>query len=232
MGLQIERYPSIPKPRRRMETISVPGRSGDLHIDDGSWENITIRYECWWKNKSAAYSTARSAHEIAQWLYSAPVGARLEDTYDAQVFRNATFQGGVDVENILNRYGRMTLEFRCDPRAFLKNWEFGIALTSSGILNNPTPFATKPLVRIVGSIGGLLKIGESYMLLRFPGMGTHEFWLDCEEMEAWEIVDGEEVPSNAWIDDYQFLTIAPGENRIEFPSSFDSVTVWPRTFTV
>ena len=232
MGLRIERYPVISKPRRRMETISVPGRSGDLHIDDGSWEDITIRYECWWKNKSSAYSTARSAHEIAQWLYTAPVGARLEDTYDTQTFRRATFQGGVDVENILNRFGRLVLEFRCDPRAFLKSAETGMTLTTGGVLNNPTPFVTKPLIRIVGRVGGLLKIGDSYMVLRFSGTETHEFWLDCEEMEAWEVVDGEDVPSNAAIDDYNFLTISPGANRIEFPASFDSVTVWTRVYTV
>lgn len=232
MGLRIERYPVISKPRRRMETISVPGRSGNLHIDGGSWEDITIRYECWWKNRSAAYSTARSAHEIAQWLYTAPVGARLEDTYDSQVFRRATFQGGVDVENILNRFGRLVLEFRCDPRAFLKRAETVLTLTNGGLLNNPTLFATKPLVRIVGSVGGLLQIGESYMLLRFPGTDTHEFWLDCEEMEAWEVVDGEEVPSNAIIDDYQFLTISPGTNKVEFPATWDQVQVWTRAYTV
>lgn len=233
MGLRIERYPVIPKPRRRIETYSVPGRSGDLHIDDGSWEDITLRYECWFKNRSDAYTTARTAHEVAQWLYSAPVGARLEDTYDHLVFRQATFMGGVDVENVLNRYGRLVLEFRCDPRAFLKSAEIAMTFTTSGgAVNNPTPFETKPLVRIVGAVGGILKIGESFMVLRFPGTENHEFWLDCEEMEAWEIVDGQEVPSNAWIDDYQFLRIVPGSNRIEFPAAWESVTVWTRAYTV
>lgn len=233
MGLRIERYPVISKPRRRMETVSVPGRSGDLHIDDGSWEDITLRYECWWKNGSAAYTTARTAHEVAQWLYLAPVGARLEDTYDSQVYRRATWEGGVDVENILNRYGRLTLEFRCDPRAFLKSAESALTFAASGgMLNNPTPFATKPLVRIVGSISGLLKIGNSSMLVRFQGMDTQELWVDCQEQEAWQVVDGAEVPCNAWIDGQEFLEVAPGANKIEFPSSFDEVQVWTRAYTV
>lgn len=233
MGLRIERYPDINKPRKRLTPVTVAGRNGDLHISDGSYESIVIRYECWWKNRNSNFSTSRTAHEIAEWLYNAPVAARLEDTYDSLVFRTATFHGPLDIENILNRYGRVTLEFACMPQAWLKAAESVIPFTRpGGMVNNPTPFATKPLVRIIGSVGGLLRIGDSFMLLRFPGIESHEFWIDCEEMEAWEVVDGQEVPSNAWIDEYQFLTIAPGLNKIEFPESWESVTVWTRTYTL
>ena len=233
MGLRIERYPVIHKPRKRLEPVSVMGRNGNLHICDGSYESIVIRYECWWKNANLNFSTARTAHEVAEWLYNAPVAARLEDTYDSAVFRTATFHGPLDIENILDRYGRVTLEFECRPEAWLKSAEKALTFTNSGgLVNNSTPFPTKPLVRIVGSVGGLLKIGESFMVLRFPGTDTHEFWLDCEEQEAWEVVDGQEVPSNAIIDDYNFLRIAPGTSKIEFPSGWDSVTVWTRGYTL
>lgn len=233
MGLVVERYPDIPKPRRRVKSISIPGRSGDLHISDGSWEDVTIRYNCWFKNLNSNYPTARTAHEIAQWLYSSPVGARLEDTYDSLTFRKATFVGPTSIENVLDRFGRVTLEFRCDPRAFLKNAEKGTTFKPpGGIVNNQSPFPSLPLIRIIGAVGGLLQIGDSYMLLRFPGMDTHEFWLDCDEMEAWEVVDGQEVPSNAWIDEYNFPKVAPGANVIQFPETWESVTVWPRGYTV
>lgn len=231
LGLGIERYPNIPMPRKKITALSIPGRSGDLHVDEGGLENVIVRYEVWWKNPSKAYSTGRSAREVARWLYSAPVGARLEDTYDSQIFRTATFVGGVDIEDIMGRYGRMTLEFSCSPQKWLKSAEIGFPTPSSGaIINNSTPYPTKPLIRIVGSIGGRLQIGDSGMTLRFPGMDTHEFWIDCEEMEAWEIVDGQEVPSSAWVDQLDFLQIMPGQNKIEFPSSFDSVTVWTRLY--
>lgn len=232
LGLGIERYPAIPMPRKKLTALSIPGRSGDLHIADGGYENVTIRYEVWWKNQNKKYSTGRSAREIARWLYSAPVGARLEDTYDNQIFRTATFVGGVDIEDILGRFGRVVLEFSCSPQKWLKSAE--VALTHKapgGIVNNPTPYPTKPLIRIVGSVGGLLQIGEGYILLRWPGVGeTHEFWLDCEEEEAWEIVDGQEVSTNAYIDAVHFLEIQPGANVIQFPGGWESVTVWTRAY--
>lgn len=231
LGLGIERYPAIPMPRRKITALSIPGRSGELHIDDGGYENVTIRYEVWWKNPSKTYSTGRCAREITRWLYGAPVGARLEDTYDDHIFRTATFLGGVDIEDIMGRYGRVVLEFRCSPQKWLKSAESALVLQApGGLLNNPTQNPTKPLIRIIGSVGGRLSIGDSGMTIRFPGMDTHEFWIDCEEMECWEIVDGQEVSSNSWIDDLDFIQIKPGTNEVKFPNSFEAVTIWTRVY--
>lgn len=231
LGLGIERYPAIPMPRKKITALSIPGRSGDLHVDEGGLENVIVRYEVWWKNPSKAYSTGRSAREITRWLYGAPVGARLEDTYDSAIYRTATFLGGVDIEDIMGRFGRVVLEFSCSPQKWLKSAESALVFQApGGLLNNLTQNPTKPLIRIIGSVGGRLSIGDSGMTLRFPGMDTHEFWIDCEEMEAWEVVAGQEVSSNAWIDDLDFLQILPGVNEVRFPSSFDSVTIWTRTY--
>lgn len=233
MGLRIERYPVIHKPRKRLTTVTVPGRNGTLHLSDGSYEDIVIRYECWWKNQNSLWSTGRTAHEIAQWLYTAPVGARLEDTYDSTVFRTATFQGPMDIENILERFGRVTLEFQCRPEAWLKSAEKALTFTQSGgFLNNPTPFATKPLIHVVGAISGGLRIGDNMLTLIFPGMEAHDIWIDCEEQEAWEIVDGVEVSSNSYIGGADYITIQPGRNDVSFPNSFELVEIRTRAYTL
>lgn len=238
LGLGIERYPAIPMPRKKVTALSIPGRSGELHIDEGGLENVTVRYEVWWKNdKADNFNTSVHAREVTRWLYGAPVGARLEDTYNPGVFRTATFLGGVDIEDIMGRFGRVVLEFSCSPQKWLtgvhdEGQTFTNGLTEiDGIIYNPTPYPTKPLIRIIGSVGGLLQIGAGYMLLRWPGTGeTHEFWLDCEEEEAWEIVDGQEVSTNAYIDAVHFLEIQPGRSEVKFPGGWESVTVWTRAY--
>lgn len=236
MGLRIERYPIIHKPRKRLTPVTVPGRNGNLHISDGSYEDIVIRYECWWKNLNENFSTGRTAHEIAQWLYSAPVGGRLEDTYDTTVFRTATFQGPMDIENILNRYGRVTLEFECRPEAWLKSAEFALRFTKAGgILPNHTPFPTKPLIQLVTDgirVGGTVNIGSESLTISWTGSGQREIWIDCEEQEAWEIVDGNEVSVNAWIDGAEYITIQPGDNAVSFTNSFESVAIYTRLYTL
>lgn len=237
LGLGIERYPAIPMPRKKITALSIPGRSGELHVDEGGLENVVIRYEIWWKNpKIDNFNTSVHARKVTRWLYGAPVGARLEDTYNPGVFRTATFLGGVDIEDIMGRFGRVVLEFSCSPQKwFAGPHEQGATFTYNGfdiagLLDNPTPYPTKPLIRIIGSIGGRLSIGDSGMTLRFPGMDTHEFWIDCEEMECWEVVDGQEVSSNAWIDSLDFIQIMPGTNEVKFPNSFKSVTIWTRAY--
>lgn len=233
MGLRIARYPDINKPRTRLTSVTVPGRNGTLHLGDGSHEDIVIRYECWWKNRNANYTTGRTAHEVAQWLYAAPVGARLEDTYDSAVFRTATFQGPMNIENILERFGRVTLEFQCRPEAWLKSAETALTFTKSGgFLNNPTPFATRPLIHVVGAISGGLRIGDNMLTLIFPGMEAHDIWIDCEEQEAWEVVDGVEVSTNSYIAGADYITIQPGRNDVSFPNSFELVEIWTRAYTL
>ena len=92
LGLGIERYPGIPMPRKKITALSIPGRSGELHIDEGGLENVVVRYEVWWKNpKIDNFNTSVHARKVTRWLYGAPVGARLEDTYNPGVFRTATF---------------------------------------------------------------------------------------------------------------------------------------------
>lgn len=232
MGLRIERYPDIPKPRKRMTEHTVAGRNGVLHQSDGTLEPVTLRYEVWWKNQNSNFSTARSAHEIAQWLYTAPAGARLEDTYDDAVYRLATFQGPVNIENILGRFGRLTLEFVCQPECYLKSAEISLTFTGSGLLNNPTPFATKPLIRVTGSVSGVVAIGSKSMTVLFQGYSDERtLWCDCENQEAWEEIDGVEVSRNEWITSGDFPTIEPGRNDVRITGGITSVTIWTRAYT-
>lgn len=230
MGLRIERHPVIHKPRKRIDSVTVPGRSGELTLWDGSYEDVYIRYECWFKKQDSDDSIAQKAYAISRWLFSAPVGARLEDTYDAQVFRKATFQGPLDIQNLLNRYGRFVLEFKCQPQAYLKSADQGIPVYDGKNLDNPTSHSSKPLIRIVGSIGGRLDIGDSGLTIILSGNDPHEIWIDCEELEAWEIIDGAEVPANYFISGYDFLTVQPGSNMVRFPGVWQSVTIWPRYY--
>lgn len=233
-GLQIEKYPVIPKPRKRMTSIAVPGRSGDLHLWDGSYEDVTIRYICWWKNSGSGVQTAENARAISEWLYTAPAAARLEDTYNNDVFREATFIGPMDVENILERFGRVTLEFRCSPKAFLKYGEDGLVIRPPYMrYNNPTAFTSKPLIEVSGSVSGLVTINTETLLVRFVGSDDKRtLHVDCETQEAWEIIDGEEVSRNEWVSLSNYPTMQPGVNEITIDGGIELIRIYPRFYTL
>lgn len=232
MGLRIARHPAIPKPRKKLQSVAIAGRSGELHVWDGSYEDVIIRYDCWWKN-GGYYPTSFEADRIAQWLYKAPVGARLEDTYNPGLFRNATFVGPVDIEDVRNRYGRLTLEFKCAPQAYVKSSENGFPFTKpGGSLYNPT-FPTKPLIQVEGSVSGLVQIGGESLLIRFEGYDdVRTLWIDCDTQESWEIIDGEEISRNEWITLQDYPTIQPGQNEVFIDGGITKVHIWPRYYTL
>ena len=101
-------------PQRDIEKQEVPGRSGDLLIDNGKFKNITIPYE--------AYITEDFDHSIAAlraFLLSTAGYQRLEDTYHPDEFRMAAYAGPFDPKVHAVSSGSFTLEFDCMPQRFL-----------------------------------------------------------------------------------------------------------------
>ena len=45
VGVVVERYPDVIIPNRKQEKISVPGRSGDLLIQQDAFENVRQSYD-------------------------------------------------------------------------------------------------------------------------------------------------------------------------------------------
>lgn len=224
MGLVVERRPRLYVPKKRVKSHQIPGRSGDLHTWDGSWENYTQPYECWFKSAPVA----DQAHKIKAWLSHAPVGARLEDTYDDDVYHFATYIGGAEIENIHDRFGRFTVSFDCDPRAFLKSGDTALNITGSGLLNNTTDNAAYPLIEVTGSVSGVVTIGSTSLLVRFPGTETQTLRVDTYLREAWDITDGGESSMNEWITGQDFPLIVPGTNQVQITGGIDAIRVFPR----
>ena len=84
----IEKYPPIVRPKERIETITVPGRSGTLHMREaeGVYESYTKNFEI------IAVNPAR-IDEIKEWLKGAGeliVGNELDYIYSA--FINAEIE--------------------------------------------------------------------------------------------------------------------------------------------
>lgn len=228
MGLTVERYPGLHIPRKAIVTHKIPGRSGNLSQWDGSYEDYTVRYQCWFKFAP----TGAQLRKVAAWLHGAPAEARLEDTYDPDIYRLATYEGGADVENIRNRYGRFDVVFRVDPRKFLKSGDSALNFTSSGLLNNRTENTAYPLIEVTGHVSGTVEINGVTLLVRFPGTDTKILRVDTYLREAWDITDGGETSMNEWVSGPDFPVIVPGTNTIRVGGGVESVRVYPRWWEI
>lgn len=235
LGLEVIQFPVQHAPRKHITTITIPGRQEPLHQWDGSFEPFTQRYVCWFKESPVA----GAAHRIKQWLLSAPAGARLEDSFDEDVFHHATFLGGVDIENTLDRIGRMTLEFECAAPAYLKTGEMPIRVPANTptIVRNDTQFPAYPLLTIHGNgkLGCTVIVGGHEIDILWGQASTQTIYFDCAMHEAWEMVDGVEQPVNSSISTtiHSFPQFAPGDNLVEARGiGVDYIELVPRTWTL
>ena len=233
LGLEVDLPPAQYVPRKRITTITIPGRQEPLHQWDGSYEPFVQRYECWFK----ATPVAGAAHRIKSWLLSAPAGARLEDSFDEDVFHHATYRGGTDIENALDKFGRVTLEFECAAPAYLKSGEMPVRIpgNTETIVRNETQNQAHPLLIVYGNgkLGCVVAVGGNEIAINWGRASTRTIYFDCELYEAWEMVDGVEQPINNCISAtvYSFPKLEPGDNLVQVRGvGVDYIELIPRTW--
>lgn len=219
-GVFVEKCPSRPVPVRKYEKVSIPGRNGDIIYDEDAFENVQQSYDIYISaTKKKLHNAARA---ITQWL-CVPGYRRLEDSYDPHVFRRAAYQGGTEIENILNEYGRATITFDCCPQRFLKIGEYSIELENGQKLVNPTGFAALPVLTVTCSNGGVLTVGEDEITIdALTGLVI----IDSEEMECYDL---EESLNENVSGQFPKLT---GETQISWTGGITSVSIQPRWFEV
>ena len=112
-------------PERRIERIQVPGRNGELLIEDGSFENVELLFkDCFIPRHFSDNFTNLSNYLNRQKGYQ-----RLELSWLPDEYRLAAFHG--DVEASLKNWdgmGKFDLAFNCKPQRLLKSGEEPITL--------------------------------------------------------------------------------------------------------
>lgn len=137
-------------PERDVTMIDVPGRNGQLTLDNGRFKNIEITYN--------AFVTGDNSNDIADNIrgYRNAIGSligyqRLEDTFHTDEYRQAIFRNGIEVEpTIYQTGGYFDITFDCKPQRWLTSGENAIAVTSGDTIPNAEAFASKPLLVATG----------------------------------------------------------------------------------
>lgn len=216
----VERYPNVIVPNRKQEKIAIPGRSGDLLIQQDAFENVRQQYDIYISAETPRLPTI--AHKVAEWLCVKGY-QRLEDSYWLDTFRLASFQGGIDIANILNRFGRGTIEFDCKPQRYYKSGDFFISLSNGQKLINPSPFTAKPEIFVAGSGAGTLTINGKTLSLT----NTTNVTIDCDTMQVFR--NGESANSIA---SGTFPDLPDGESAISWTGGILGIRIRPRWWTL
>lgn len=207
-------------PARSVETVSVPGRNGDLIFDNGRYENITISYE-------AGIANAAGYDEFRAWLLSHMDYCRLEDTYHPNEYRMAVPTGGIapSMEASL-RLAKFTVSFNAKPQRFLKSGEMAATLTASGRIYNHTFYPAKPLIRVYGY--GTLGVGDDTITIASHSLEYID--IDCDIEDSYCGASN----ANGYItlsgDNYPALP--PGRTGITMTGKISKVVITPRWWTL
>lgn len=207
-------------PQRDVETISIQGRNGDLHIDRNRFDNIEITYDAFifddFEHKYPAFKA---------FLNSKKGYKRLEDTYHPDYYRKAIYRGELKPKmSTRNIAGSFEITFDCDPRCFLKRGEEVISVSNGDELRNDTLFDAKPLIRAYGT--GTLSInGVSVSVTTANGYTD----IDCELQEAYK--GSTNCNGNITLNNGQFPVLNPGINEILY-SGFTGIQITPNWWTV
>lgn len=145
VGIIVEHLPSILVPKKSQEIQVVPGRNGNIVMEDGSFEDYEQPYSVFLDAKEIG-GIQRVMPRVVDWLLGHDGYQRLEDTYFPDVYRKAYYSGGAEFLNIFGEYGEGTLTFVCGPEKFYKFGDHPITLTSGSSLFNPSVFQAKPLI--------------------------------------------------------------------------------------
>lgn len=142
-------------PKRVVEVFEVPGRNGDLVVDQGRFENIEVEYTIINQEADlATFSQKLSAFRNA--LCSQRGYQRLTDTFHTDEFRMALFIDEFEVKPIeYAPAAEFKIKFNCKPQRFLTSGETAVDVLAPGSLRgeltNPTLFGSSPLLAITGA---------------------------------------------------------------------------------
>lgn len=229
-GLYITNGSVYNAPEREIDMYSIPGRNGDLAIDQGRYENIDVTYEVYSK-KTSQTQFSDNIKNLRAALCSRYNYARLTDDYNTSEFRLGLYKSGLELNAPIDRAASIKVVFNCKPQRFLTSGETAQTFTAGGTISNPTLFASSPLIVVTGY--GQLGIG-SYTITIQGDDPTQKIYIDTDIMEAWGYESQVLVSKNDYIAylNNAIPKLVPGSNSISLDTYISKVEITPRWWRI
>lgn len=235
LGIEVWCPPNYQVPQRDYDVIHIPGRDGDLLIDKKSYKNTSRSYTVSFGEEGKKNFTAL-ANVLAEWLNSASGYARLEDSYEPEYYRLASYQKAVDITNAYQIAGSAAIEFNCKPQRFLKSGDRIINFVKRSdssennlgeCLSNPTQHASSPIIKIYGNGSGEVRMGNNIITI----LSLNEYLvIDSDLMEVYK--DDLNCNSKIKFSLNSFPKLHPGINNISFSGEITRLEVIPKWWTI
>lgn len=203
-------------PQKEVENIQIPGKNGDLTIDNHRFSNIIIPFNCYiHKNFGQNYSN------LINYLMSLTGYQRIESNEEPDVFRLGMIKAPIEPEmGQFNFRGQFSIDIDFMPQKWLKVGENRITVNGSETLVNPTAFNALPTLYVQGT--GDITVNGNIMTL---ANNTGTTVIDCDAQNVYEgTIDRN---SDITLTNNSFPSLVPGTNTIEYGTGITSLIVVP-----
>jgi len=203
-------------PQKEIENLQIPGKNGDLTIDNHRFSNIIIPFNCYiHKNFGQNYSN------LINYLMSLTGYQRIESNEEPDVFRLGMIKAPIEPEmGQFNFRGQFSIDIDFMPQKWLKVGENRITVNGSETLVNPTAFNALPTLYVQGT--GDITVNGNIMTL---ANNTGTTVIDCDAQNVYEgTIDRN---SDITLTNNSFPSLVPGTNTIEYGTGITSLIVVP-----
>jgi phage-related protein len=216
-GIVVERQAQYIRPAQRQDKVSIPGRSGSLHLVQGNWpvyETVLYSPGCW-------LAPAVDAQSVADYLSGEGLvifGSMQERAYQARLVNQIPFTRLDETAG----YAGFSPIFECEPLAYQSVPAADLTITNSGsVISNPGTAHAFPVIRVYGNGDILLTVtGQTVHLMGI----TSGILLDWTMGDALAL-DGSTMLNNRVSGDAQALY--PGNNPISWTGDVSKVEITP-----
>lgn len=203
----ITKKPTIPKFEKRIESITIPGKSGTLYYNDEDvYESAIMTIECTLLDWDKLL-------EVKKWLDGED---KLILSTQKDCFYNAVIKNKIDFTTIADKIYTFPITFDIQPIAHSTEEKEISILKETNLLIEKSTYCIKPHIKVNGSGAVTLTINNKSIVLK----DIEEYIeLDCELEEA---IKGE-VNCNNKVECEDFPTLVPGTNNISWIGNVSSI---------
>lgn len=205
---------------RSVDFEEIPGRNGDLIIDNKRYNNISVPYDFVLIEKDVR-NFDELTHRVKSWLLSHVGYFELWDGYDKRYFRLGAYNDEVNIEEELRGLGEFSASFNCKPFKYSFDGQKMVNMTEAGSIVNPEYLPSAPYIRIYGSGNITLTINNDSFY--FEDIEDY-IEVDSESMNAYKGIS----PLNNKMKTANFPEFIPGDNAIAWTGSVNKIEIIPR----
>lgn len=217
-GIHLQGPMTFSSTQANVETFTVPGRNGDLHVYDGSYQNIAAAVRCFALDPN---DVSEATTAIKRWSLLQRGYRRLEVSNEPGYFRLAAVTSGPETEIRMRRLAPFTLSFDCQPQKYLVSGEREITILQSGAKLRNVGFPALPLITAYGNGAGTIAING--VTVQIKSMSEY-LTIDSEMQNAYKGA----TLQNSVVYAPEFPVFENGMNEVTFSGDVERLVIKPR----